>query len=108
MKNAPIRPWRPRGPSPSLRRRIFENGPESTGAYRLGVPWIRAGLIVLSVWMCALTVVWSPSGATAPNGQPCNLAGVSALVAQNCLPVASFTLTNRPIFPGTNASQNAL
>jgi len=30
------------------------------------------------------------------------------LVAQNCLPVASFTLTNRPIFPGTNASQNAL
>ncbi len=108
MNHAPLQRWRPRGPSESLRRRIFEDGPESRPADRLGVPWIRAGMVVVSAWVCALTVAWSPAVATAAHGRTPGLAGVSALVAQNCLPVASFTLTNRAIFPGTNASQNAL
>lgn len=108
MNPTPIRPWKPRGPSESLRRRIFEPGTAARFAGRLGVPWIRAGLVVASAWVCALTVAWSPASATAASGRAGGLAGVSALVAQNCLPVASFTLTNRATFPGTNASQTAL
>jgi hypothetical protein len=51
---------------------------------------------------------WSPAVATVVPDSSNRAAGISALVAQNCLPVASFTVTNLPILPSTNASQGTL
>ena len=108
MSNGQIPSWKPKPASSSLRRRIFQPSSEGAASARLREPWIRVCLVVTSVWLCAITIAWSPAVATVvPDGRN-RAAGISALVAQNCLPVASFTLTNLPILSSTNASQSTL
>ncbi len=107
MNEAPFRKWRPNGPSPVLRRRIFGGGRGGDDTGLLNVPWIRTGFVVISVWMCSLTVVWSPGEAISPMGPAVPLPIVSVLVAQNALPVAGFTFTNPPSFPVTNTARSA-
>lgn len=107
MKDGPIPPWKPRPASEALRRRIFQPPSDVATSSRLGEPWIRVCLVVTSVWLCAVTIAWSPAAATVvPDVH--RASGISALVAQNCLPVASFTVTNLPSLPSTNASQGNL
>lgn len=98
--------WRPKGPSPELRRRIFGGGTDGDGTGWLRVPWIRTGLVVVSVWLCSLTVAWSPGQMMRPVGQAIPFPAFSVLVAQNALPVAGFTFTNPPSFPVTNATRS--
>lgn len=108
MRDAHIPPWRPKPPSDSLRRRIFHPSSEGAVPSRLREPWIRVCLVVTSVWLCAVTIAWSPAVATVVPDSAQRVTGISALVAQNCLPIASFTVTNLPILPSTNASQGTL
>lgn len=69
---------------------------------------MRVCLVVTSVWLFAVTIAWSPAAATGVPAGVNRVAGLSTLVAQNCLPVASFTVTNLPSLPSTNASQGTL
>jgi hypothetical protein len=100
--------WKPKPASDSLRRRIFQPSSENAESARLREPWIRVCLVVTSVWLCAVTIAWSPAVATVVPDSGNRAAGISTLIAQNCLPVASFTVTNLPILPSTNASQGTL
>jgi hypothetical protein len=108
MNEFPIRKWPPRSPSSSLSRRIFKSKSSDAGANRLRIPWIRTGLVVISVWMCALTVAWSPEATFVDHPPRGEMWVSSTVVAQNRLPATSFILTNQPIFPVTNASRSAL
>lgn len=74
----------------------------------LGEPWMRVCLVVTSVWLFAVTIAWSPAAATVVPEGVNRATGPSTLVAQNCLPAASFTVTNLPSLPSTNASQGTL
>lgn len=106
MNETPFRKWRPNRPSPVLRRRIFGGGTGGEGTGLLNVPWIRTGFVVISVWLCSMTVAWSPGELISPVGTTVQLPAFSVLVAQNALPVAGFTFTNPPSFPVTNAARS--
>ncbi len=107
MSTPSLPPWRPRKVSTGLRQRVFATDTQSDHANLAGAVWLRFTLVVASAWMCALAVAWSPSvdGIRKPHS---NFAGMSAIVAQNCLPVAGFTFTNRSQPLTTNTAQKAL
>jgi len=107
MSTPSLPPWRPRRISNELRGRIFPCVPQSDQPGLPKAVWPRFTLVVVSAWMCALAVAWSPSVEGSRKHYP-HLAGMSSVVAQNCLPVAGFTFTNHPQPLGTNTAQKAL
>ena len=107
MSTPSLPPWRPRKVSTALRARVFATDTPSIHPGLEGAVWPRFTLVVISAWMCALVVAWSPSVEGSRKPYP-NIAGMSATVAQNCLPVAGFTFTNQSLPLTTNTAQKAL
>lgn len=107
MSTPSLPPWRPRRVSTALKERIFPCAPPSDPPGLAKAVWPRFTLVVVSAWMCALAVAWSPSVEGSRKPYP-HLAGMSAVVAQNCLPVAGFTFTNQSQPLATNTAQKAL
>ena len=107
MSTPSLPPWRPRKVSTALRDRVFPSNPQSAPTGLAEAVWPRFTLVVVSAWMCALAVAWSPSVDGSRKQHP-NIAGMSAIVAQNCLPVAGFTFTNQSQPLTTNTAQRAL
>ena len=107
MRTPSLPPWRPRKVSAALRERVFASDTQTDHPGLAGAVWPRFTLVVVSAWMCALAVAWSPSVDGSRKAQP-NFVGMSAIVAQNCLPVAGFTFTNQSQPLATNTAQKAL
>jgi hypothetical protein len=107
MSSPNLPPWRPRKVSSGLRQRVFATDTQTDRPGLAGAVWPRFTLVVVSAWMCALAVAWSPSVDASRKPHP-NFAGMSAIVAQNCLPVAGFTFTNHSQPLTTNTAQKAL
>lgn len=94
-----------------MRDRVFNPGVPSGvangGSSLAGAVWPRFTLVVVSAWMCALAVAWSPAAEGSRSASP-GIGRMSALVAQNCLPVAGFTFTNHAHPSPTNTAHRAL
>ena len=107
MSMPSLPPWRPRKVSTALRERVFPSAPRSAPPDLAVAVWPRFTLVVVSAWMCALAVALSPSVDGNRKPHP-HIAGMSAIVAQNCLPVAGFTFTNQSQPLTTNTAHKAL
>jgi hypothetical protein len=107
MNTPSLPPWRPRKASTALRERVFATDTRSDHPGLAGAVWPRFTLVVVSAWMCALAFALSPSVEGSRKPYP-SIAGMSAVVAQNCLPVAGFTITNQSQPLTTNTAQKAL
>jgi hypothetical protein len=107
MNTPSLPPWRPRKASAALRERVFATDTRCAPPGLAGAVWPRFTLVVVSAWLCALAVAWSPAVEGSRKPYP-NIAGMSAVVAQNCLPIAAFTITNQSQSLTTNIAQKAL
>lgn len=107
MNTPNLPPWRPRKVSSNLRDRLFAGDDPSVAPVLAAAVWPRFMLVVVSAWMCALAVAWSPSQGVSQKPYT-NIAGMSALIAQNCLPATGFIYTNQSQPLTTNAAQRAL